>query len=168
MTPPLTPPQLGRCSEVFGGSGGKSFVWTPPTIEDDDTSGTKMSLLCFQGGYDNEIDLLAPIWAVDPSMSSEADTKDNDGPLQTTERNSSLSHSTGQVAVNWTDETSESKLTVEVQALTSTTVSISTESRSKTGRNVNIEISVKVKAVSPSVAEREVEVKAGIETSGED
>ena len=169
MTPLLIPPQPGRCSKLFGGSGGKSFVWTPPTIRDDNTSSTKMSLLCFQGGYGSEVDRLAPIWAVDPSMSTEPDTKDNNHePLQINERNSSLSHSTGIVAVNWTDETSERKLTVEVQALTSTTVSISMEARSKPGHKVSIEVSVKGKAVSPSVAEGEVEGKAGIETSRED
>ena len=32
MTPRLNPPRLDRCSELFGGGGGKSLVWTPPTL----------------------------------------------------------------------------------------------------------------------------------------
>lgn len=158
---------LGRSSEIFGGSGGSAFVWTPPFMGDNNASDTNMSLLCFQGACGNEVDRLAPVWAVNPPVSWKLDIKEFDEPLLGKKGKPESAWTSEQTVENWTDAETKGKVSFQGQTSKTTTVSVSDESRSQIGGKVSMEVSVKGKAGVPLVADGEVEAKAGIEVSYE-
>ncbi|KAL8691868.1 MAG: hypothetical protein Q9218_002995, partial [Villophora microphyllina] len=150
-----------RHSDVFGSGGGSSFVWTPPS------TGDNMSLLCFQGRAANELDRLAPVWAVDPPVKFQLDIEDFTLPDPAQIGEPKQAWTSEQSTENKTSGTVQRKLTWQRQVTKSSTISLTDSSRTKIGGKVTMSIKVKGEAGVPLLAKSEVEASTSVEVSSE-
>ena len=134
---------------MYGGTGGRPFIWKRPNKGGDTASDANMCLLAFQGRAAGEVDRLAPIWCIDPPVKFELDFKSFDKSVDPKAVKMEEVKTYNQDHKNGLSTPRPEEVTWTYSVEKSTTITLSEESRHAIGGKYGIETSVEGSAGVP-------------------